>query len=286
MKKKLAFVLSGGGSRGALQVGALQALLESGLQPDLLVGTSIGAVNATFLALHGFSKSGLDLLAATWRKAATLDLLPSNYVQRTLRAMLGRSTVNPAHRIQDFFIQNGLTPELSFADIKQLQLIIVSADLNSGKPVLHGEDQDSKILDALLMSTALPPWNMPVKKQDHYLMDGGVLSNLPIEPARQMASSHIVALDLLDARELFGAGNRFGYFLDRLTFSIMQRQADLELGLAKAYGVPVLYINLVGQEPVALWDFQHTDELIARGYEITRQAIAHSPLDKFLIDNT
>jgi NTE family protein len=85
MKKKLAFVLSGGGSRGALQVGALQALLESGLQPDLLVGTSIGAVNATFLALHGFSKSGLDLLAATWRKAATLDLLPSNYVQRTER---------------------------------------------------------------------------------------------------------------------------------------------------------------------------------------------------------
>ena len=51
----LAFVLGGGGGRGALQVGALRALLEAGLQPDLLVGTSAGAVNATYLAMRGFN---------------------------------------------------------------------------------------------------------------------------------------------------------------------------------------------------------------------------------------
>ena len=73
MESKLAFVLGGGGSRGALQVGALFALLERGLQPDLLVGTSIGAVNAAFLALNGFSKESLELLCGTWHKAAALD---------------------------------------------------------------------------------------------------------------------------------------------------------------------------------------------------------------------
>lgn len=46
----IAFVLSGGGSRGALQVGALQVLLEAGVRPDLLVGASAGVVNAAYLA--------------------------------------------------------------------------------------------------------------------------------------------------------------------------------------------------------------------------------------------
>lgn len=53
MERCTAFVLGGGGSRGALQVGALRALLEAGIVPDLLVGTSIGAANAAGLALWG-----------------------------------------------------------------------------------------------------------------------------------------------------------------------------------------------------------------------------------------
>lgn len=273
MKNQLAFVLGGGGSRGALQVGALYALLEYGLQPDLLVGTSIGAVNAAFLALNGFTTDSLDRLRLTWRRASEMDLLPSNYIQTTLRAMLGRSLPNPAQRIREFFVQNGLTPDLCFSQIQQLRLVIVSADLNSGKPVLYGGEPDAKILDALLMSTALPPWNMPVKKQSQYLMDGGVLSNLPIEPALRMGARRVIALDLLDARELFGAGNRFGYFLDRLSYSVQQRQVDLELELARTKGVPVFYLDLVARDIVPLWDFKHTEELMEQGYEITQRAI-------------
>jgi predicted acylesterase/phospholipase RssA len=124
------------------------------------------------------------------------------------------------------------------------------------------------------MSTALPPWTMPVKNETQYLMDGGVLSNLPIEPALRIGATQIVALDLLDARELFGAGNRFGHFLDRLTFSVQKRQGDLELALARAQGVPVFYLELIGRDPVPLWDFHHIDDMIATGYEITQQAIA------------
>jgi NTE family protein len=279
MIEKLAFVLGGGGSRGALQVGSLYALLENGFQPDLLVGTSIGAANAAFLALNGFSKEGLDLLHAVWRQAAEMDLLPSNYIQMTLRSMLGHSHINPSQRIQEFFIRNGIAPELCFEDIKGPRLIIVSSDLNNGRPVYHGQSADAKVLEALLMSTALPPWTMPVKKQSQYLMDGGVLSNLPIEAALQMGTTHIVALDLLDAREYFEASNRFGYFVDRLTFSIEKRATDLELGLAQARGIPVLHLALVGKEAVPFWDFHHTEELIVQGYEITQRAISQNPPD-------
>ena len=274
MSKMLTFVLGGGGSRGALQVGALFALLESGLQPDLFVGTSIGAVNATFCALHGFSKNGLEKLATAWREAAKLDLLPTNYFWMTVRAMLGRSSIDPSHRIRDFFIANGVTPELSFSEFKQPRVMMVSADLNTGQPVLHGDSPDEKVLEALLLSTALPPWSRPVRKQGRYEMDGGVVSNLPIEPALKAGATEIVALDLTDTRDSPILGDGVAGFLNKLSMAVEKRESILELELAEARGIPTLYIELLGKFPVPLWDFHHTEELISEGYEIARQKMA------------
>ncbi len=273
MEKRLAFVLSGGGSRGALQVGALYAVLEAGLQPDFLIGASIGAVNATFLALNGFSHSSLDRLAAAWREANTTDMFPSNYLWLTVRAMFGRSSPDPSRRLQDFFILHGITPELCFRQLDQLQLYIVSTDLNTGQPILHGGEPHENVLDALLLSTALPPWFMPVRRQERYLMDGGVVSNLPVEQALKAGATQVVALDLTDAREVLGQGDRVREFLDRLIFSVEKRQLDLELELAEARGIPTLYLDLTGETPIPIWDFQHTDELILQGYDIASQFI-------------
>jgi len=277
MKNNLAFVLSGGGSRGALQVGALRALLETGLQPDLVVGTSIGSVNAAFLALRGFSKDCLDKLTVAWQEASKLDLLPANYLWLTMRAMFRHSPNDPSQRLKDFIIANGLTSELSFSEFNRPRLVIVAADLNTGKPVLHGEETDEKVLDALLLSTALPPWFMPVKQNDRYEMDGGVVSNLPIEPALRCGATHIVALDLMDTREYPGTGNRFTSFLTKLSMAVEKRTTDLELELAKARHVPLLYFDLISRDPVPLWDFHHTDELIAQGYEMARQTVEKYP---------
>ena len=272
MERTLAFVFSGGGSRGALQVGALQALLECGLQPDLLVGTSIGSVNAAYLALHGFSKESLEGLAEAWRGVTAMDLLPANYVWLAVRAMFGRSLNDPAQRIKEFFMQHGITPELRFGQLGTPRLVIVSADLNTGQPVLHGLDPDEMVLDALLLSTALPPWVMPVNRQGRYEMDGGLVSNLPIEPALQAGATSIIALDLIDTREPLGA-NRLTGILGRVSMVVEKRQADLELALADARGVPTVYLNLVAKQPVALWDFQHSAALIADGYEIARRVL-------------
>lgn len=273
MAKKLAFVLSGGGSRGALQVGALYALLEAGIQPDFLIGASIGAVNATFLAINGFSKDSLDRLKAAWLAADTSEMFPANYLWLTVRAMFKRSSRDPSRHLKKFFVTHGITSELQFAHLDKPKLVIVSTDLNSGKPILHGEILEDKVLDALLLSTALPPWFMPVRKQERYLMDGGVVSNLPVEPALKIGATEIVALDLTDPRELLGSGDEVRKFLDRLIYSVEKRQLDLELQLAEARGIPLLYIGLTGELPIPIWDFQHTDELIAQGYEIAKQEI-------------
>ena len=273
MDKKLAFALSGGGSRGALQVGAMYALLEYGLQPDLLIGVSVGAANATFLAVNGFSRDSLDRLAAIWRDAVSSELLPANYVWLTVRAMFGRSSRDPSRHLRDFLIANGITPELCFAEIKQPQLILVSSDLNTAKPVLHGVLPKDKVLDALLLSTALPPWFMPVSKQGRYLMDGAVVSHLPVEPALKIGATEIVGLDLSASLEMLDAGDGVRGFFNRLIRSVERRQIDLELELAEARGIPVLYIGLQLESSVQIWDFHHTDELIARGYEIAQRVI-------------
>ena len=98
----LAFVMSGGGARGALEAGALRALLEAGIRPDMLVGTSIGAVNAACLALNGLDGTGLAGLETAWRDAAAADLLPANYLWQTLRALVGRQGNGAQTRLRDF----------------------------------------------------------------------------------------------------------------------------------------------------------------------------------------
>jgi NTE family protein len=271
--RALAFVFGGGGSRGALQAGAVRALIEVGYRPDLLVGTSAGAINAAFLGAHGVSVEALGELDAAWRRAAELDLLPSNYVWVTLRSVLRRSSNSPASRIREFFIANGITPELRFADLPGPRVIIVSSDLNTGQPVLHGTDPNDSVLDALLVSTALPPWVMPVRKQGHYLMDGAVVSALPIEPALNCGATEIVALDLTDPRDTFGQVNGFGVFINGLTYAIEQRQVDLELQVARARNVPVLHLCLNSSEAVPVWDFRCTGRLIEEGYENARRAL-------------
>lgn len=270
---KLAFVFSGGGARGALQVGALYALLEYGLLPDLVIGVSIGAANATHLALAGFSKDSLDRLVSVWQRASKADLLPANYIWLTVRAMFKRSSRDPSSRLKEFLINNGIDPEARFADITKPQLILVSSDLNTGEPILHGQQPDDKILDALLLSTALPPWFMPDRKQGRYLMDGGFVSQLPVEAAMRMGATGIIALDLIDPREMSSVGDGMRGFVSRMIYSVETRQKHLELQLAEVRGIPVLYLGLAGDTQVQIWDFRHTDELITRGYDMTKRII-------------
>jgi NTE family protein len=271
-----AFVLGGGGARGALQVGALRALLEVGVQPDLLVGTSIGAANAAFLAIRGCKVEGLGELEDAWHDAARRDLLPSNYLWLTIRALFNRGGLEVAHHIRDFFVNHGLNPELRFSQLAGPRLILVAADLKAGCAVLYGTEPAGSVLDGVLASTAIPPWVRPLARQDRLLMDGGMVSNLPIEPALAQGATEILALDLADPR-LVGGTRGFGPFLFQLISTVEQRQVYLEEQLAAARGVVVHRIRLQPASPVAVWDFAHTEALLERGYLLMQDYLAGHP---------
>ncbi|CAG0983684.1 hypothetical protein ANAEL_01890 [Anaerolineales bacterium] len=276
MKKCLAFVLGGGGARGALQVGALRALIEAGRRPDLLVGTSVGAMNAACLALNGVNQAGLATLEQAWQYAAQNCLLKPNQSWLTLRAMINQPDGHTITSLRAFFLAFGVTPNLCFGDIPNIRLALVAADLNTGCPVIYGTDLDHKVLDGLLASTALPPWVMPLEKDEKYLIDGGALSNLPVEPALRLGATEIIALDLADRACVPETGRPFNRFFDKLSYAICQRQSELEIALARSQGVPVHYIMLRSARAIPIWDFSGYQELIACGYEIALQELLKS----------
>ena len=267
MRRSLAIVLAGGGARGALQVGALRALLEAGIRPDLVVGTSVGAINAVFLGLHGFTSEALDLLEAAWFAAAKAELLPPNPAWIAMRVVLNRIHFHPDHRLRDFLISQGLTPDIHFGDLPGPDMILVSADLNRGQPAFYGADPRQSVLDGVLASTALPPWVHPLEVEDRFLMDGGAISNLPIEPAILHGATEIIALDLPNRGEIDLEAHGFGPFWTKLLTTIADRQIYLEMELARAKDVPVHLVELTARSPVPIWDFSQTQILLETGYQ-------------------
>lgn len=272
-----AFVLGGGGARGALQVGALRALLEAGIEADLWVGTSVGAINATHLAVRGFSPQSLADLESSWLDAEEADLLPDNYLWLTIRSLFNRPGSVSADRLRRFFVDHGLSPDLRFGQIEGRPLILVATDLKGACARLYGIDPNETVLDGLLASTAIPPWVRPLDQGGGLLMDGGVVSNLPIEPALAQGATEILALDLHDPRGIDPNARGFGPFLVQLISAVERRQTHLEKHLAEERGVPVYHFELRPETPIPLWDFSHTMALFEQGYNVARQKICGLP---------
>jgi NTE family protein len=154
------------------------------------------------------------------------------------------------------------------------RLALIGSDLETGRTVIYGQDQSQSVLDGLLASTAIPPWFAPLEKDDQLIIDGGVLSNLPIEPALTLGATEIIALDLMnDPASLPKNTLEASQHLEKLAFAVLQRQVFVETELAKAQRVPVHYIQLKSSPPIPIWDFSKHRDLIKIGYEIASRMI-------------
>ncbi len=270
MKKCLALVLGGGGARGALQVGACRALFEAGYKPDLIVGTSIGAANAAGLALWGVNLDGVTALEKAYQTFADSRWMdtPGRLVWHTLT---GRPFFT-GQKARDIMIEFGIGPDLRFDHFEDVRLGLVSADMSSGERLIYGLELGQSVLEGVLNSVAVPPWFAPIENEDQLIVDGGALSNLPVEPALNMGATEIIALDLSippDQARSTGKLNQ----LEKAISSFNEHENHLELTLAEARGVPVHYLHLISDPPTPMWDFSTYRELIAIGYETTRNAI-------------
>ncbi|HIC89918.1 MAG TPA: patatin-like phospholipase family protein [Anaerolineae bacterium] len=273
--RKVAFVLSGGGPRGALQVGALRALFEHSIQPQILVGVSIGAVNAAYLATDP-CLNGVERLAGIWRELEGEVVFPGGYWRLARRVLRGEDSFFPHEPLREFFLRYLPAGIRQFGDLSTVELYVTAANLRTGRLKVFGEDPDDDLVDALVASTALPPYIAPQENDGQQYVDGGVLSNLPLQVAVDHGADEIYALYLGVQPETYTPAHGLLRILDRTLWSIAQQQLAYELRVAKLSGVSVHLIRLDVNHSVALWDFSHTETWLQQGYEIA-QAYLKAP---------
>jgi NTE family protein len=132
-------------------------------------------------------------------------------------------------------------------------------------------------MEGVLASFAIPPWFAPIESDGQYIVDGGALSNLPIEPAIRLGATEIIALDLHDSDAYGDVSKTIDPLVTKLASAVTRRQLGLEMELASARGVSVQYVSLRSTPPVPLWDFKTHRDLFEIGYETMKNEMSRWP---------
>jgi NTE family protein len=183
-----AFVLSGGGSLGAVQVGMLQALTEHGEDPDLLIGTSAGAINATFLAGHGTNRESLESLAESWARLRRRDVFPISPGRHLLALGGARESMCSADGLRRLISKH--LPYRLLEDAR-IPVHVVATNLLSGEEVLLSTGD---AVSAVLASTAIPGLLPAVHRDGLVLVDGGLANNAAISQAVALGADRVFVL--------------------------------------------------------------------------------------------
>lgn len=257
-----AFVLSGGGSLGAVQVGMLQALTERGETPDLLVGTSAGALNASYLAGHGTSRDSLHALAESWARLRRRDVFPIN-PWRHLQALSGtRESMFTSDGLQALISKNLPYRLLEDAPIP---VHVVATNLLSGEEVLLSTGD---AVSAVLASTAIPGLLPAVHRDGLVLVDGGLANNTAISQAVTLGADRIFVLPTGVACALTEPpASPFAAAMQALSFLTQQRlihDVTAFAGHAELHVLPPLCPLRVSSA-----DFGHASELTERARRAT-----------------
>ncbi|REE76327.1 NTE family protein [Rhodococcus wratislaviensis] len=256
-----AFVLSGGASLGAIEVGMLQTLIGRGIRPDLIVGTSVGALNGAWLA-GGSSDSDLRELADLWRGLTRSAVFPTGLLTG-FTGFVGLRN----HLVSNRAIRRLLEQNLRFERMEDapIPLHVIAADVLTGKDVRLST---GPAVDAVTASAALPGILPPVVIDGRALMDGGVVNNTPISHAIELGATTVWVLPTGYACTLSKVpGSALGMGLLGVTLAINQRLAlDIERYESAADIRVVPPLCPLDTSPA---DFGDADELITRAREQT-----------------
>lgn len=270
-RRKTAFVLAGGGSFGAIQVGMLRSLARLDISADMVVGSSVGALNGAYYAGNP-TIEGVRQLETIWRGLRRNDVFPLTW--RTMFGFLRRRDFLVASDALHQLVDRHL-PYRNLEDAS-IPAYVVATDILSGGTVVLSKGSAAQ---AILASVAIPAAFAPVQFDDLYLADGAVSSNTPIKVAVDHGAQRLIVLPTgfacaLDKPPVGAIANA----LHALTL-LIARQLMTELqGLDDSidyFVVPPL-CPLVGSP----YDFSHTNELIEEAAASTDAWLADGGLDR------
>ncbi len=267
-----AFVLSGGANLGPIQVGALRALLEHNIRPDMVVGCSAGALNANYFARE-ISLPQVDHLGDVWRNVKTRDIYPEHRVGALWRLVSGQDSFFSNRNFYAFLQRHGVTPAQTFGQATAVPLYVTATHLHTGRLHVFGDNPYDRILDALMASTALTPLLPPWEVNGERYIDGGTVTPLPLRVALERGASEIYSLHIqTGAAENAEPSLVHGIagMLTRSVDTMIGLQAQHDLFLTKATKKVRLHdIPLRVVKPPAPTDFTQVETLINAGYEQT-----------------
>lgn len=257
---RIGLALGGGSARGWAHIGAIRALADAGIEPDIVCGTSIGA-----LVGAAYVDGDLDQLE-TWVRGLRLQTVVS-----FLDFSLGSGLIK-GDRLIEFFRSHFVD-----RDIRELERPFgaVATDLQRGREVWLRE---GRVTDAVRASIALPGLFTPVRRDGSWLVDGGLVNPVPVSLCRAMGADLVIAVDLnadllgrhLRPRPAKAASARDSDRSETLTDAVMAR---IQTGMAQ------LGINHDdGPRPPAMLDVLASSINIMQVL-ITRSRLAGEPAD-------
>ncbi len=279
---RFALVLSGGGARGIAQIGVLKALEEAGIRPDLIVATSMGSmIGALYSA--GYSPDSLEEIAKStdWDRfyentARREHLLvsqkaePVNYLLE-IRFDSDLSPVFPSSISHGQAFYEALAPRVAYplfkaeGDFNELPipLRVVATDIVSGQRVVFSQGNLAKAVRA---SCGVPLAFSPVRFENMLLLDGGLSSNIPVEPAVELGAEFIVAVDVTSP--MFEG--------DQLDNPVKLANQVLAIGIERQKIAEKKLADIVIKPELSEFrtiEFTNLSEIIHRGYTAALEAI-------------
>ncbi|WP_063813869.1 patatin-like phospholipase family protein [Herbidospora daliensis] len=249
LPRPVAVAVGGGGVLGAAQVGIGYALEQRGFVPDLIVGTSVGALNGAIAAAH--PGHAAPWLHRVWTRARRRTVFPFGY-------LTSRASVFADSGLRGLIAAAGL-PAL----IEELRVpfTAVAMDLATGAqiPLDHGD-----LESALLASAAIPGVLPPVDRDGLTLVDGGVVAYLPVLAALRAGAASVVVLSAGPAsvpQRPAGPPRRAGAVAARAGLLLWQHQIERDLREAAGHVPTVVLPTGIDSWP-APWDFGHAQRLI------------------------
>lgn len=279
-KPKIAFVFSGGGARGAAQVGILRALIENNIYPDLIVGTSIGSIVGGLFA-SGYSINDLENIIKTTKWD---EILISEERQRK-NLFIEQKLIEDKNLLT--LRLDGFTPILprSFSSgakiLNHLNTLVLNApiisnnfdslrypfravctDLISGKPVIPSKGNLAEVMRA---SSSVSFLLDPIKIDSFLLADGGMSSNIPVNIAKSLGADFVIAISTTSPLRISEQLDKVWYLADQVVSIPMKQIESIDLKNADAIIAPEL-VHLST-------DFSGLDSLVLIGYEYAKKII-------------
>ncbi|RZV48451.1 MAG: patatin-like phospholipase family protein [Acidimicrobiales bacterium] len=183
----VAFVLGGGGLRGAAEVGMVKALAEAEIHPDMVVGTSIGSINGAIIASGPLDQMALKLVGM-WEELTQSGVLREGAFSRMANVVRHRTHLHTNHSMRKLLID--WLPCSTFEELEvPFQCSAACVETSS-----EWWFDSGSLIDALLSSCAVPGLLPPVEVDGRHFIDGGVVNSIPISRALELGATTIYVL--------------------------------------------------------------------------------------------